>query len=382
MSAVAVATIEREVLRLRADGLTYQETADRIGRSRGFVYEILLRHGARQHEARIRERAEERRRRQEETLRAIIGETVTADILDFFDSLPDDSLDLIVTSAPYNIGKVYGEAPRADRMRHLHYHGWMMQVISEMARTLKPNAMAFVQLGNTRDDANQTVPLDILFFDDFRGAGLTFQSRVIWTKSHGLQPKRRLAERYEAALVWCKGDSPRFNASAARTPQRHPEKRAYKGPHKGELTCNPLGAWPTDVWPIEQVKANHPERAPGHPAQFPLALAKRAVMLYSMPGDLVCDPFSGTGTTAAACAEAGRAFVGADLFYDDVRRKRLAAVTPDTVTWLPGVSAENLAVWQAEARRRDVPASPISREAELQLLLGALPGTGRRDEAG
>ncbi|TAM62229.1 site-specific DNA-methyltransferase [bacterium] len=345
------------VVALLADH-TYDEVERLTGWSKGRIWRAAVERRARKTETRIRERGEERRRRQEETLRAIIGDTVTADVMDFFDSLPDDSLDLIVTSVPYNIGKPYGGAPQSDHMRHLRYHGWMMQVISEMARALKPDAVAFVQLGNTRDDLDQTVPLDVLFYDAFRRAGLTFQNRVIWTKNHGLQPKGRLAERYETALVWCKGDTPRFNATAARTPQLHPGKRSFKGAHAGELSCHPLGAWPSDVWDIGQIKHNHPERT-GHPAQYPLALAKRAVNLYSLPGELVCDPFSGSGTTAAACVEAGRAFVGADLFYSDLRRQRLAAVVPDTVTALPGVSEDNLAVWQAEARRRDIGVTPL-----------------------
>jgi site-specific DNA-methyltransferase (adenine-specific) len=87
-----------------------------------------------------------------------------------------------------------------------------------------------------------------------------------------------------------------------------------------------------------------------------LELARRAVLLYSMPGDLVIDPFSGSGTTHVACRETGRSFSGCDLFYEDIRAKRLASVEPDLVSHLPGVSDETLAVWQAEARRVDAPA--------------------------
>jgi DNA methylase len=75
-----------------------------------------------------------------------------------------------------------------------------------------------------------------------------------------------------------------------------------------------------------------------------------------MPGDLVIDPFSGSGTTHVACRETGRSFSGCDLFYEDIRAKRLASVEPDLVYHLPGVSDETLAVWQAEARRVDAPA--------------------------
>lgn len=143
---------------------------------------------------------------------------------------------------------------------------------------------------------------------------LHFHSRVIWTIPHGLtRPTSPAAERHETALVFSKG-KPIFNATPARVPQKQPGKRAFKVPNKGELSGNPLGAWPSNVWSdIGNLGHNHPERA--STAAFPLALARRAVLLYSMPGDLVIDPFLGSGTTAEAALRAGRAFSGCDLFY-------------------------------------------------------------------
>lgn len=84
-----------------------------------------------------------------------------------------------------------------------------------------------------------------------------------------------------------------------------------------------------------------------------MKLAKRCILLYTMPGDLVCDPFCGSGSTLVASLESGRKFVGADLFYEDLRARRLANATADAVTPLPGVTDDSLAVWQAEARRVD-----------------------------
>jgi DNA modification methylase len=95
-------------------------------------------------------------------------------------------------------------------------------------------------------------------FDDLRICGLTYQSRVVWPAHHGLTPKRRLAERYETALVFSKGDAPAFNPSAARRPQLNPGKSALYGPNITE-----------------------------HVAQYPEALAMRAILLYTQPGDLV-----------------------------------------------------------------------------------------------
>lgn len=361
---------ELEVLSL-LQSHTYDEVRSQTGWSRGRIYKLATRVGARKTEARILERREERKRRQLEFLNEVINSTVKSDVLDFLDGIPSNTVALHLTSPPYNMGKPYGgaEGASADCMRFTYYHGFLMQVISEMARTLKPGGTLFFNLGSTRDWEERLIPLDCLLFEDFRRAGLVFQSRIVWEIPHGLTPKRRLAERYETVLVCSKGEIQTFNPSAARVPQKEPGKRAFKGPNRGKLSGHPLGAHPSNVWRIRNVGSNHRERRWGeHPAQFPLLLAKRGILLYSMPGDLVCDSFSGSGTTQHAAIETGRNFTGADLFYADVRKRRLAEVTPDSFSILPGVSDESIAVWQAEARRIELTAPHVTDAAEARMI--------------
>jgi DNA modification methylase len=330
--------------------LTYDEVARKHGVSRGAVYRVAVEHGARKHEDRIRERAAERRRVRAEFLREVVDASTTADVLDFLDGLPTECVQLHVTSIPYNVGKAYGDAPGADAHRHAYYLGWVLQVLSEMERTLAPGGVLFLQLGSTRLDRGERVPLDILLDPYLRGMGLVFQNRVVWSFTHGAPTaRRRLVERYETALVFSKGEPRVFNATPARIPQREPDKRAFRGPNKGNLSGHPLGAWPTDAWIIPSVGHNSSEKTE-HPAQFPEELVRRAVMLYTLPDDLVCDVFVGSGTTAAVAKRTGRSFVGCDLFYQDVRAERLARVAPDLASVLPGVTRESIAVWQAEAR--------------------------------
>lgn len=359
---------EADVLRL-LEVNTYDQVRAITGWSKGKIYALALKCGARKTEGRIRERAAERRQRQLETLQAMVNQTTTADVLDFLGSLPDNSVKLHFTSPPYNLGKSYGDAVGADALRFTFFHGWLMQVISEMARTLAPGGVVCLQTGKTRDWENVLMPLDVLLYEDLRRSGLTFQSRVVWEIKHGLTPTKRLAERHETILVFSKGEQVSFNPNAARTGQKQPGKRAFKGPNKGELSGNPLGAFPSDIWTdISQVMNNHPDRAHGtHPAQFPVTLAKRAILLYSQPGDLICDPFRGSGTTAVAAKEAHRSFVGADLFYGDLTDRRLAATEPDNVTVLSGVTDESVAVWQAEARRVDQISTKITASQDKVL---------------
>ncbi|PZR81434.1 MAG: hypothetical protein DI537_38230 [Stutzerimonas stutzeri] len=345
----------------------YQQVADRHRCSRGTVYRIALKHGARKTEHRIIERARERDERRIETLKAVLEQTATANVLDYLEGLPDGVAQMVLTSVPYNVGVAYGKGASADAMRYGYYIGWLMQVICEASRIMREGGSLFLQLGSTRDETGTLTPLDVLLFDHIKRCGLRFQSRVIWQIPHGLTPKRRLAERHETALIFSKGEPRVFNPTPGRQPQKQPGKRAFKGPRKGEISSNYLGAHPTNVWAIGNVGHNHPEKT-GHPAQFPLELARRAMQIYSMPGDLVIDPFSGSGTTHVAAIQTGRSFSGCDLFYEDIRKERLRSTFPDLVSHLPGVSDEAVAVWKAEARRIDAPAG-LAGEKHAQMAL-------------
>ena len=336
---------------------TYAEVAEAFDVSRGRVYAAACRLGARKNELRIQTRKQERRRLQREFAQSVLNATTTADVLDFLEGLPDDHCALALTSPPYNVSKPYLGSVGADSYHHIFYLGWLLQVLSEMARVIKPGGVLFLQVGSTKDAQGNLLPIDIMVFQYLQALGLQFQSRIAWVIPHGLTPKRRLAERYETALVFSKGPITTFNPDPARTPQLNPGKRGYKGPRKGELSGHPFGAHPTNVWAIPNAGANRKDGGEGHPAQMPVELARRAILVYSMPEDLVLDCFSGSGTTHAACIQTGRAFTGADLYYEDIRSQRLAKISPDLVSTLPGITDESLAVWNAHAVPVHTPAS-------------------------
>lgn len=345
---------------------TYQQVSDITGMSRGKIYSIAKRMSARKYEERIAQRIRDRRREQEEYLREIINKVEKSDVLDFLADIPDESVAIHASSPPYNLGKKYVGSAVVDAMRYTYFNGWLAMIISEMARTLKPGGVVFLNVGKTIDWTGHLMPMDWMIAEHLRQSGLTFQSRIIWTQCHGLTPKSRLADRHETILVFSKGSQATFNPNAARRPQKQPGKRSFKGPNKGQLSGHPFGAFPTDVWDdIPSVRANHPEKKWGdHPAQFPVGLAKRGVLLYTMPGDLVCDCFSGTGTVAEAAIEAHRSFIGADLSYESMREKRIANATPDNYTRLTGVTDESVEIWQAEARRVEHFAEKITADQD------------------
>jgi adenine-specific DNA-methyltransferase len=115
-----------------------------------------------------------------------------------------------------------------------------------------------------------------------------------------------------------------FNLDSVRVPQKYPNKKHYKGDKKGELSGNPLGKNPSDVWDIPNVKHNHPEKT-AHPCQFPQELAGRIVSCFTNEGDTVLDSFMGSGTTGIICKNLNRNFIGIELDenYFNIAKKRI-----------------------------------------------------------
>jgi adenine-specific DNA-methyltransferase len=113
-------------------------------------------------------------------------------------------------------------------------------------------------------------------------------------------------------MWFTKGTTYTFHLDAVRVPQKYPNKRYFKGPKKGELSGNPLGKNPSDVWTIPNVKANHVEKTI-HPCQFPVELVERLVLALSDEGDWVLDPFMGVGSTAVAALMHNRKAMGAEI---------------------------------------------------------------------
>lgn len=228
------------------------------------------------------------------------------DCMALLSTLPSESVQLIVTSPPYNIGKEYEE-----RLNIEVYKEQQQRVIDECIRLLKPAGSICWQVGNYVS-RGEIVPLDILLYDCFKERGLKLRNRMIWHYGHGLHCSKRFSGRYEVIMWFTKSDEYLFNLDPIRVPQKYPGKRHFKGPKKGQLSGNPKGKNPSDVWDIPNVKANHVEKT-AHPCQFPIALVQRLVLSMSHENDLVLDPFMGAGTTPATALLNKRRAAGAEL---------------------------------------------------------------------
>ncbi len=234
---------------------------------------------------------------------------VCQDNLAFMRSLPDASMKLIVTSPPYNIGKAYERRSPLE-----NYIQQQARVIAECVRLLHPEGSVCWQVGNHVHNG-EIVPLDIPLYRVFKDHGLKLRNRIVWHFEHGLHCSKRLSGRYETIMWFTKTDDYSFNLDPIRVPSKYPGKRYFKGPKRGELSCNPKGKNPGDVWVIPNVKNNHIEKTP-HPCQFPIELVERLVLALTNPGDSVFDPYVGVGSSVIAAIKHGRVGHGCDNVQD------------------------------------------------------------------
>jgi adenine-specific DNA-methyltransferase len=227
------------------------------------------------------------------------------DNLTFMHDLEAESMKLIVTSPPYNIGKSY-ETRRSLK----NYKEAQAATIAEAVRLLHPQGSICWQVGNYVD-GGEVIPLDILLYPLFANHNLRLRNRIVWTFGHGLHCQRRFSGRHETILWFTKSDDYTFNLDPVRVPSKYPNKKAFKGAKKGQLSSNPNGKNPSDVWDIPNVKANHVEKE-NHPCQFPVGLVERLVLALTNKGDAILDPYLGVGSSAIAAIMHGRKAYGCD----------------------------------------------------------------------
>jgi adenine-specific DNA-methyltransferase len=251
----------------------------------------------------------------------------------FLERQPADSVDLIVTSPPYFIGKEYDWSRSvSDFIQEFR------ATLHAIKRCLKPGGNVCWQVGNHVQGGRLT-PLDSIIVSELLShPELVLRNRIIWTFGHGAHASTRFSGRHETVLWYAKGDKAFFDLEASRVPQRYPGKRHYKGPKKGLWSGNPGGKNPGDVWDIgdvwaiPNVKANHIEKTE-HPCQFPTALVRRLVVALSPRGGLVIDPYLGSGTTALSALLEGRNTAGSDLDrrYIAIAKNRLGRILDGTL---------------------------------------------------
>lgn len=239
---------------------------------------------------------------------------IHGDCMNLLNDMPDNYIDLTVTSPPYCIGKEYDESTDIEHFVREH-----MKIIPRIVDVTRDGGSICWQVGYHIKNSVAT-PLDYLVHSVFsQFHELKLRNRIIWSFGHGTHSHHRFSGRHETILWYTKGDDYYFDLDAVRVAQKYPGKRHYKGPKKGKFSGNPLGKNPTDVWDnIPNVKANHIEKTE-HPCQFPVALVVRLIRSLCPKRGVVLDPFAGSGTTGVAALLEKRKFIGAE-FSDKYHR--------------------------------------------------------------
>ena len=261
-----------------------------------------------------------------------VGQIIQADLLEILPSWPAESVDLIFADPQFNIGYEYDKY--RDDLPPEKYMAWTGRWTAECLRLLKPTGALWIAIG---DEYAAEVRVQM------RGRA-ALRNWVIWHYTFGQNCSRKFNRSHTHLFYFVKDPSVfTFNTDAIRVASdrqlKYNDKRA-----------NPKGKLPHDVWTeFPRVCGTFKERVGWHPCQMPVALLDRIIRACSNRGDVVLDPFAGSGTTLVAAARLGRSWVGVELSKDYARRaaRRTADEVPDA-----GDATEAEAVETAGARKQ------------------------------
>lgn len=218
------------------------------------------------------------------------------------------SVDLIFADPPFNIGFNYDTID--DRMPISDYLDWSRSWMVQTMRLLKPNGTLWLAIG---DEFAAELKIEATKL------GFHLRNWVVWEYSFGVHCARKFGRSKTHLLYFVKdpGDFT-FNADAIRVESLRQVA--------GDKRANPLGRVPGDVWKFNRIAGSHKERIKGFPCQMPEAILSRIIKACSNPGDLVLDPFAGSGSTLAVAKKLGRRFLGFEISEAYCRRieERLA----------------------------------------------------------
>lgn len=213
------------------------------------------------------------------------------------EELPDNSVHLMATSPPYNVGKEYDENLTLDE-----YRAFLKRVWSEVRRVLVPGGRVCINIANL--GRKPYIPLDTFILEDMLDLGFLMRGEIIWNKASSGSPSTAwgswlsaknpiLRDIHEYILVFSKGMFSRGNPFG----------------RKSTISKQEFLEYTKSVWTF----AAEPATRVGHPAPFPIELPYRLIQLYTFEGEVVLDPFVGSGQAAIAAVRTRRHYVGYDI---------------------------------------------------------------------
>ena len=239
---------------------------------------------------------------------------LNVDVMDGLESVRDEHgpSRLIFTDPPYNIGIDYGDGEQADRLSDAAYMKWVRQWFALCWDCLTDDGSFWVMIGDEYA-AEYAVEL--------KSTGFTIRSWVKWYETFGVNCSNKF-NRTSRHILYAVKDERRFVFNPE--PVTRPSDRQTK---YGDSRAAAGGKIWDDVWQIPRLTGTCAERIPDFPTQLPLALVEPIVLCASMPGDLVVDPFNGSGTTGVAAVRNGRKYIGIEKSeaFADIATKRITA---------------------------------------------------------
>jgi DNA modification methylase len=292
------------------------------------------------------------------------------------DAVPDGSVALVVTSPPYFAGKTYEEELEREGVpsSYLEYLELLTDVFAECVRKLEPGGRIAVNVANLGRKPYRSLSADVIRILQDR-LGLLLRGELVWQKGEGASGSCAwgsfrgaanpvLRDITERVVVASKG---RFDRARSAK-----QRRAEGLPSETTVMTDEFLALTLDVWEIPPESA----RRVGHPAPFPVELPEQLIRLYTFEGDLVLDPFMGSGSALVAAARLGRRYVGydTDADYVDIARRRVAEA----------LAAEDLddAELRAAARDEGKAATKLAEDVlveagfTVEARKAKVPGTG------
>ncbi|OHB73881.1 MAG: hypothetical protein A2Z25_09970 [Planctomycetes bacterium RBG_16_55_9] len=228
---------------------------------------------------------------------------VLGDCLDLFLKVPDNCVQTIHTSPPYNIARNYnGYDDNRSRKDYLDFIG---RALGECKRTLVPGGALFWQTGYTTERSEYITPLDHLTFDSFQEIGFRLKDRIIWRYWGGMAFKSKFTNKHETILWWIKPghgtNKSKFNVFPVREATKFHDARN-----------NLFGRNPGNVWEVDRVAFGSSDQT-SHIAVFPEEISDRIILATTDENDLVLDPFSGSGTVCKVAKSRNRRFLGFEI---------------------------------------------------------------------
>lgn len=224
-----------------------------------------------------------------------VNKIICGDCIKVMNTMPKKSVDLVFADPPYNIGLKYDN--HKDNMPYEEYVKWTEKWIAAALRVLKDCGSIYIAIGD--EYAAEVVMI-------LKKKGLHMRNWIIWHYTFGQNQRKKFSRSHTHILYFTKHPTEFiFNANNIRVRSVRQEI--------GDKRANPKGKIPDDVWNISRVAGTFKERVKNFPCQMPLALLERVIKASSNVGDIVLDPFIGSGTTAVASKKLDRKYIGIDI---------------------------------------------------------------------